>query len=567
MKDRKYLAYDFATNNLLKYVDTNPVAISSVSVEGIPGATARFVDHNIAISYTPEDSLGEVVNGTLIVNRTNNEQNAYPIGIIPASNVLYEENFMRTKAGTGVAWTKSGAAVNVTVADNDTSVFGYTNEYANNRGQNGVYSTVVTPTGNKRFADDLKFTFRGSGFDLIGSCGADSGTLVVSVRNRTTGKIVKNYMIDTSFNDPSLGTINQVPLLHCTGLAPETYDVIISGAYVDYGESSSRMSYSLKNALNRPTNNSPYDTLAEMGFSNEEIKNTEFINMEDGIASTFALKNDAPQAKSAPAAMNLAIDSIRVYRSSEGTSKAYPVNEQNITYSNILDAQSASFTAYMESNASGTFGVADYRSNGGPANEIYLKPGTAIAIAVDSGISETQISVRAVNNGTKMKVNEGSELIDVNHNTEMYYKVTPQNGIIVIANKGSNMLAIDNVKCAVSEITDAQATRAVMMMTRMMDEVEKVTFVPQKFDVKLNVVNGLFNRFGTLRITASPDVNYVEINGIKTKADNIYLFNWGLAKNKKYIKRKTVKKGAEIAFTIVAYDYDGNASDPIVISK
>ena len=562
----QYFVYDFSGKN--EFVYDYGTAFNSVAVDGGINLTARTEGTKIYLTYTPSSSRGNLETAQLTVNLGGNDSKVITMSFIPASNVLYEENFFSIdKFGDGAAaWNKVGSAdMSRVIKDNQSTVYGYTENYMNSMGVNGTYKTTVAPSGTKQFSDDLVFSFDGRGFDLIGSCGPTTGTIIVSVRDANGNKVIRNYIVDASYSG---GEIHQVPLVHCTDLPKGSYSVRVSGVNLDYGKNVAKMKARTFSLSKSDLDNVVYNALVVKGFTPEEIEKTEFISMNEKLnTSTFSLKNNESAAPLTAANKDVVIDSFRVYRSSENAT-AFVENERNVTYTNILkDGVNSNFTAYMESGNGGKVTVEEYRQMGGPANELYLMPHTAIAISVGSDVQTTQVSVRAVTTGTLMKVNEGSKPISINHNTEMYYEVSADNGVIVIANQGDAMLAIDNLKCDIKQISDSDSTRAVMMMMRMINEPVPEKFSPEKFDVKLNVVNGLFNRFGTLRITSSPDVQYVEVNGVKTKADNRLIFNWGLAKNLKYVTRKNVKKGETITFTVVAYDNSGNASDPIVISK
>ena len=106
-----------------------------------------------------------------------------------------------------------------------------------------------------------------------------------------------------------------------------------------------------------------------------------------------------------------------------------------------------------------------------------------------------------------------------------------------------------------------------MMMNRMMNEPVPEIFTPEKLDVKISVIKGLFNNYAIIRTTTSLDVGSIEIDGIKRRANNMALVNIGLAKNKQFVTRIKFKKDEPIVVNITAYDRDGNASETIVKSK
>lgn len=574
LAELKSFAYDFATKNEFIYKDPSTTEITSVTVDKIQGATATFDNktHEIKISYTPSKANEHAQLGTLVITRKGqNVPNEYPICIIPASNVLYEENFfVPENTSTKANWKLEGEADPVTVKDND-SVFGYTNAYAQNRGQNGAYVATLSAEGAQKRSDNLNFTFSGKGFDLIGACGPTTGTVYVSVRD-TNGNYVKGYMVNTAFKDQK---IYQVPIVHCMDLTDGTYNVMIRAAYVDYNQKSTRMTYSMRKAVGT-NNNAAYNTLVEMGLTEDEIAKTEFINVEDTLPSRVFARRSAPAAATAaPNTMTVELGACRVYRDTKAAQSFYPAEECDITYTNILDATEGNFTAYIEGKTEGNFDLSNYVKNGSPSGEVYLNPNKAIAIKLANGVSDTQISVRAVSANTVMGVNTLGDRI-VNHNTEMYYKVSANDqGLIVISNRGTEPLAIVNVKSAIQSLNDADMQNAVAIVTRMMAapinpdpvEPEKPSagiFSPAKFDIELNVVKAFFNQYATLKVKTSDDVAYITVNGVRVDQNNAVLHKWGIHDFKRFTLKKTFKKGENFNFEVIAYDKNGNSTYPIV---
>ena len=560
---QKYLTFDFAGTNNLVY-DFGQ-AYKTVGVETTANISVSKGEGNlINITYAPDTSKTIGAAAKLKVVDMSGATKTVPIYIIPASNVLYEENFMRTEPFMNSAnWTKTPNTIGV-ISDNEKTVFGYSDAYINSKGNNGIWKTTLAASGDKQFSDDLVFGFTGRGFDVIGEVGPNTGSIMVSVRDqKQANKVIRNYLVDTRY---SKGTLYQVPLVHCDDLPGGDYTVRISAANIEYSAPAARSAYSLKNAA-PSANERAYLAMLKMGLTDEEIANTEFIEMENTVsASSYALRNAAPEAK-ATTEKTVSIDAFRVYRNTTGAENAYPEDEQNVTYTNILNVadKNSKFTAYMENN-SGKFNIADYRKNGGPAGEIYLPAGAAIAIKTSGNANGVaHVSVRAVSADTVMSINDVQQ--NITHHTEMYYDTQVKDGLVVIVNKGKSMLAIDNVKSKVDSLADSDVKTAQVMAARMMAAPiipEKVTFAPARFDIKLNVIKTLFNQYATLKVKTSDDVAYITVNGVRVDSNNVNLHKWGIHDYMRFTLRKTFKKDDAILFEVVAYDKNGNASDPII---
>ena len=523
VKGITYFTYDFGIENKYLYTDTNAEGIKEVSLERATHSAeirAEFEGHNIWLTYKPKDALTIPEEAKLVVKRIGGSENKYKISFIPASNVLYEEDFMTTEGTEFTPWTKSGSCPAGPVTDNyifipssdenGESVFGYTQTYRDQIGESGAYSAVLTADGNAQFSNDLKFSFRGVGFDLIGTCGKDTGTLLVKVRDFGNAAFEKNYIIDTSFTDSAVAeNIYQVPLLHCTELPTGArYDVTVCGANINYKTpvKARGSNWSSDPAL--------YEAMTELGLSDEQIKNAEYIGMDDSVADGFRPVRQPDPLQTGD--KTVSVDGFRVYRKSDNS--IYPVNEQNITYTNVMkDDIGGNFVCYLEPNdfdkpQPEVYGVADYEKYGGPENEVYLKPGTGLSFHITNVKNGTvQVSVRAVTGQTQMEVNENGTPTIINHNTEMYYEVPVVNGIVTIANTStgsgsSPLLAICNVKAEISEMSNVQKVEAAKRMAAMMKPApaelpwvnpfrdvkeEDFFYEPVKWASRLGVTNGV----------------------------------------------------------------------------
>ena len=564
----KYYTYDFGVTNRYLYQDENTSAIMGVSVEcATDSIDASFSGHEITLTYTPRDALGSFVQATLVVERRNST-NRYEIGFIPASNVLYEENFIRhAPMNDRVHWAQLNSNMVEFVNDNDDNIYGYTAAYEDINDSNGIYSAQVSESN--RYTDELKFSFRGLGLDLIGSCGPNYGTLAVKIMQGT--QFVKSYVIDTSFSG---GVIDQVPLLHAQdGLeAGKQYDVTISGAYLPKAAAAAVMSADGTTASIDPA---MYDFLTETGLTDEQIMDTEFIAMEETLS-----KQEASTFSAGPGlriAQTVTVDGFRVYRSTEKANAAYAENEQNLIYTNVMDdAIIGDFMAYVEHTGDGRYTAANYEKAGGPENELYLTPGNGVSFQLDTAYLAggkapyAQVSLRAVSGNVL-----ANKRYNIVSNTEMYYVVeVDSNGLLTVTNTSSEndpvLLAIGNLKTncpLVSFVPETKqlAVEAVAAFFAMPPQEE--VFAPAALQGKI-VTSGIgCTRLNTLTVTASSDVDVLTVDGETVRPMNKVLVDLGLADQYVYKAFKRTKRSEAVSFEVVAYDADGVASDPMTIQK
>ena len=454
---------------------------------------------NATITYTPDTALHNVDVLKVTVTYNNDTSNTFRMGFIPASNVLYEEGFMTagsswtggTKANGGADYQSAQFAGVITNTSGVQTVYGYDPAYSDETGASGTVYTANISSTNK-MTDNLSFTFTGNGFDLIGTAGPQTGTLSVRVdlvKDDGTLTYVKAFIVDTAFVDSTYGTIYQVPFVHFmanddkngngTNDANESlkYQVTVRGAYIDYGAASAANTMSTfgMRGGNSDAINEIYDLMYSMGLTDEQIDDVEFINLEHlysdvssftyGGASTFATNGTVINASEAYVTPTyVAIDGFRTYRLSTDFT-GYANVEKNLIYTNVMsDGITGGMSAYIEGNASGSYTVTEYEGLGGPQNEIYLPAGAAIVLQLkDSTVEYAQISARAVAGVTELN---GTAITS---NTEMYYVVDVDAGLVAIANTGENLLAIANLKaaCGITAISDDNKEAAVAMVARM----------------------------------------------------------------------------------------------------
>lgn len=529
--------------------------------------TAQVVGDKL--QYTPNQALAGVDTVMLKVSNNTGEPATWNIYIYPASNVLYEDSFFAQDVNNKyTAWTEGTPDSAVQSADNTT--YGWDSAYATSNRENSMNSAWSVDLTQGQTTCNLTTTFTGNGFDLIGTCGPNTGYVYLTLKNNTTGK-GKVVVVDTSFNDTEYGTLHQVPLAHVE-LDEGTYTATVFGSY--RAAAAAAAAYSLA-----PAANDTQEMLERAYALAGEVESVEMIYFDDNSMlagqngaskAAYALSMDDAQPASRAAGQpggKIEIDGFRVYRPSDVD--AYIGTEKNVTYTNILDAVSGEFGAYIEANANGEYTAKDYESKGGPQNEIYLAENQSIALKF-SELQALNFSVRAVNKDsvsyTVQIGKDGKKQLFTASRTEMYQLVENAGDDAVVTIKNTTegaLLALGNLKTgamATLATMDEAALQTAYAMLSAPAQPEPEEFVPEKLDLKVSAINGLFTKLTTLTVTASSDVDYLTVNGKKVQPVNKLLVQWGLSKNYTFVVTDLVRRGQTQTYTVQAYSQDGVAS-------
>ena len=610
-RDASFIA-DFGLPMIIKPGDINEtlgqyaVRIESVTATA-EGGTAT-VDENHNVVFTPNEVYSKT-GATLTLKYTgnnvvNNQKNSvtYTVTILPASNVLYEENFLTpaTTGSTTITWTKDSANTVTTAqetqkvgVDKTYNVFGYDPAYASSTDASGYWQLGDKDSDklsySKFYSNYLSTTFFGNGFDLIGNCGPDTGRVLAILTNEAT-KGIKVIDVDTRYNDGNGGndgygttTLYQVPLLHV--MLPEgTYSVKIYGGGLDATTPSVQSSAAAQSTISTQAMAIPvysYDAMLEsvLQANSLTMADVEYIKADTTAASAAAASTNGIATYAAATATvahvagtHVEIDGFRVYRSTDNSN--YPTAEQNVTYWNILDVVKGNIVAYREGDddTSASVSVENYEGTGGPQNEIYLKPSQSVAFKLtDASIDSVQVSLRAVAGASSWNSTP------ITSNTEMYYTLSKDNNgsfVISVPKDVTGMLAIGNVKLPSSVtaegITSAEkiATDELLMSVRMAmnaapvdpEPEQPAVFAPERLDASINTTRFFRNKLVTLTVKASADVAKLTVNGKELRPTNSWLVKNGWSDTYIYVLTDTVKKSESRTYEIIAYDASGVAS-------
>lgn len=480
----------------------------------------------------------------------------YGITIIPASNVLYEENFFTARNG----WAKAGTTPNSKQqtqqvgANGEYYVFGRDAAYDSATGALGYYeATGLKPDA---ITGQLTTSFYGNAFDLIGNCGPDTGRVLMLISGNGKNYI---YDVDTRYNDGKNTTLNQVPLAHAELGTDANYTVKICAAGLAgtaaSGDANAASTFSVSGSADALTlflaeNDLTAADVEIISVTPDLVAYASAVSVNDLAEATATVSHDAGD--------HVEIDAFRVYRSSSNPN--YPTAEQNVKYVNCLDAVNGKvLTAYTESGTVTDIEVGEYEGSGGPQNEIYLAKDQSVTFGV-TGIKVVQVSLRAVSGETTWN---GTS---ISSNTEMYYNVTAnESGLFTVTNTGNNLLAIGNLKLENGAIVQPASDFSTEMLLRSVQAtmasapVETEPEYDPFVDVKLRTTSLLRKKLVTLTITTSTDVESLTVNGYKLNPVNKWMVQTGRATTYTYILADTVSKNTTKTYEITAVNANGQS--------
>lgn len=567
----KVFTYDFGVKNSYT-VGLDTVESQAAEVK-VLDPTKTYVTYDKAtdtITYTPQSvNRGETIE--LALTFAGGYQVTKSITFFPATNVLYEENFM-VNSGERKEWTTDGANIAETVvADNETSAYGYADAYKNfaDFSNGGALKATLNLNGSRQAytTDAVTFDFNGTGFDLISECGTDTGLILAAVSK--DGNPFKVYIVDTYFSGDNgvvpiitgSGILDyQVPVIRAMNLERAKYSVRILGYLTDTA-----------GAIVGPANPTPWDesgieSLTRGGSvnTNEILLNAglkEFIGCE--VETSFMDENSILNGGTGVAAKqssnrtlgkrgaetaqtaNVYLDAFRVYQPL-ADEKDYVENEQGLAYAPVYDyvKEGANLTAeiaedsmvYVEYDGDTDIAnIARYQDRG-PQNEVYLTNDHYIGFALE-GYKKGQtvmISAKAVAGDPILgylgyeneAYAEGVGIASGMKMTEMYYDVTDhvhkynERYTLVLGNIAEaaadgaiSILSISGIKLA-NGVTPAVSTQIAAdianLVTLAYQPVEEPVFTPDRFDVRCNG-RALAGWLTSISIKTSTDVDHVSV--------------------------------------------------------
>ncbi len=515
---------DMASNNVIKYFPTEKIDIPEYnyvldygitacdnSIDGTPLSVDSTPQKQTSYSndYSNDDidvgiSNGDIVctikpgadgdsqtsKGYVLMKNSEGKYEWIRVNLIPASNVLYEESKLALDNSGAVSWVKDGTTANTNQQISKTVYGGFDPAYYNtNQYSNGSALTATVDSTNKK-SDKATFEFTGTGFDLVSACGPNTGVEVITVKQN--GTVKKAFIIDTYYNDSTYGTLYQVPIVSYSD-AYGTYTVETTAAYLSFAgalnqgtvQTASIDGTEIEASSAQPDAATASELLAQLGMEELAGEDVEVIWMDDNSifnGGTGAQGSAVSTQAAGDSDISLVsyIDGFRIYNplTDEQAAKYYPASEQGAEYYNIIGSltsgngnitgDSSNWLAYVE-GGNGTFGFADYKSNGGPKNEVYLDKSSNNGLVFSFRVKQSKInqakamiSVRAASGNPTVQIL--GQTVSLVSSTEMYIDISKFIGeklsdtsvvrtdgddyviTVSVKNIGGGLLAVDNLK-------------------------------------------------------------------------------------------------------------------------
>ena len=383
-----------------------------------------------------------------------NHKNGYlysSVTVIPATTIYYEDSFVdlesytwnyetngwqKVTEGTGV-WTQEGTTINATQAqdrpgdanftaglDAD-NIYGYDKAYENC----SEYSMGSAKKAHVDFDNygAAKFSFYGTGFDLVALTSDQTGTIYITVKSLDSGKS-QNYIVDTYYgykyedgkwvvaaNTNGENALYQIPVMKVDGLTYGHYEATVTAQYASY-------------------------------FDHGQYQDGSYDFYLDAIRIYDPTGNQNNDANDAYEKDGEALPSYEEFRNILIDANSFNAGVTSVNGAMYID----------DVNGNGTVSMADYK-NYGPNNEVYLKNGNAIAFMIDGHENMAQVHFAAKSaNGetvtfTVKNIVDGAAVNEktftLNTATDLYYDLTEwKDGIIVIENESDAILSLTNLK-------------------------------------------------------------------------------------------------------------------------
>ena len=554
-----------------EYADNENVTVKSIELEDVSPFATVSVDNDKNIIYKLNKMISDkdTFSAQYVFGKANDpsyvgDSIKYTFNIIPATTVYYEDSFVDFyDAGSSakkIAFTKTDANdemgvwyvegdANTTAEQalsklGDKAIYGYDPAAYNNSTTFSMGSAKKVTVNDASGYAQAKFTFKGTGFDVISLTNSDSGAITVEVLNQE-GKTAKAngkdafYLVNNYYGykqeggqwvvDPTAtNTLYQIPVMKVSGLDYGTYTAVITVDYAKFFDKTNDNKYSFWLDAIRI-----YDP---MGVDNET-----YMKDNEGFPQYIKLR-DAVKAGATEANALLFIDG----------------------------AENATISEYK---------------NFGPNNEVYLATGQAISFKLAGDlnkIASVQIGAKAPNgNAATLVVNNG-EPKEIATATEMYYDITEaakNGGQVTIANNTGNILSLTNLKITYSAkggsvslaaMNAEEQTSAVMMVRAMFAPPAPTVFEPETFTVSLKNYKDVYVReYIKVTVTTSDDVKYITVGDKKiSRYDDERVwggFRKGFVKTGKRIWSYYVSfnTAGQQVISVVAYDADGLASEAV----
>lgn len=433
------LHYKISANNLKKYYvvdfglpvqfeltdlvdDTN---LRKVRISTVTDGNVTYDETTKTFTYTPTGVLKSLATASIAISYTGAQEAILTVGFIPASTVYYEEGFASYSAN----WVSEGTAHGARQAKESygqaTNSYGFDPAYRENSANSEGTVARTTTVGS-----DATFKFNGTGLELYLRT-KNTSVNAEDVTNHSY-MLVQVYAGDTAdannLKRMSFVDVNNLFVAKDTG----------------YGY------------------NTPCWTVDDMALNDYTVV-VRFVKGQelaiDGFRVTGTQGDRYKNAYAADGEANMQTAEIRnmVIANAQTNLNFYAYSNANemyrVTANKVLDAvfdESDVLTGAVVLTNDDTMGVntvtvdADLL-NIGPKNEIYLQPGQAVVMQLTGNYASVQVGMRSLTGeAVSYKINGTSATM--NSTVDMYYKVVPVEGKLVIQNVSGGILALTRLK-------------------------------------------------------------------------------------------------------------------------
>ncbi len=387
-------------------------------------------------SYDSFYVFGNTWRKTVLAQDANENGNLWnKVTVIPANNIYYEDSFITTDSTTqngieGFTFTGAWSMVGEDSGNTEVPEHLESAPYGDVHGWTDSLGDDVTFTdGSAHFVStpgaSAQFTFTGTGVEVYTRTNNASGMVVAVLNSKTVGEdgkeVITLYKSLAMDNLAVSGDYYHIPTVAFKDLPYGTYTLQLI-ATIATGETGLRSEYyidgvRIQNPLGNTTNYQ--DSIVKDAYELEN--NAVFTEVRDILID----KNNSFNADKPDIGGAVFIDQIKDGHGSGNDEAGVGVPTYEI----------GTFEAY------------------GPKNEVYLSAGQAIVLKVEEG-NTYYMGLKSLKGGKVTANVSGVDqtlnptTITITHSTDMYYRINPVDGYIVVQNSsaGEEILSITNLR-------------------------------------------------------------------------------------------------------------------------
>lgn len=421
----KYYVLDFGLPVRFKLSDLVRNENCTATVKTVTNGTLTYDESMKEFVYTPTDVLTTLATANIAISYSGNSEQMLRIGFIPATTVYYEESFANYSGTWNTVGMKLGNEQAKEPYGQATNSYGFDPAYRENSANSEGTVARTTTVGS-----DATFKFNGTGLELYLRT-KNTSVNAEDVTNHSY-MLVQVYAGDTAdannLKRMSFVDVNNLFVAKDTGYGYNTPCWTVDDM-----------------ALNDYTVVVRFVKGQELAIDGFRVTGTQGDRYKNAYAADGEANMQTAEIR------NMVIANAQTNLNFDAYSNA---NEMyRVTANKVLDAvfdESDVLTGAVVLTNDDTMGVntvtvdADLL-NIGPKNEIYLQPGQAVVMQLTGNYASVQVGMRSLTGeAVSYKINGTSATM--NSTVDMYYKVVPVEGKLVIQNVSGGILALTRLK-------------------------------------------------------------------------------------------------------------------------